>query len=317
MHACAMNTLSTTYDVAVVGAGSAGLQAALTLGRMRRRVVVLGTDRYRNDPARRMQNFLGHDGTPPAELRGAARRDVERYDTVTFLDRAVTSVAGEPDAFVLEIDGAGPLTARRVILATGVTDTLPDVPGLAPLFGDVVAHCPFCHGHELADRPLAILGSGGHVAALAAMISTLATSITVLTDGADLDEDSRSALKRMGVEVRHEKVLGVRRSPQGVTVDLDGGSPVEVGGMFVGPTWAQSTPLAEQLGLETAALGGVLVDAMGATSRAGVYAAGDMAHTRDLPMPMASVLTAAAAGLVAAAACHRELSATDAGLTEA
>jgi len=309
-----MNTSITTYDIAVVGAGSAGLQAALTLGRMRRRVVVLGTDRYRNDPATHMQNFLGHDGTPPAAPRAAPRGDVERDGTVTFLDRAVTAVAGEADAFVLEVDGAEPITARRIILATGVADTLPDVPGLAPLFGDVVGHCPFCHGYELADRPIAILGSGGHVAGLAAMISTLATSITVLTDGADLDEGSRSALKRMGVAVHDEKVLGVCRSPLGVIVELEGAPPVEFGGMFVGPTWAQSTPFADQLGLETAALGGVLVDAMGATSRPGVYPAGDMAHTRDLPMPLASVLTAAAAGLVAAAACHRELSATDAGL---
>lgn len=312
-----MNTFTTTYDVAVVGAGSAGLQAALTLGRMRRRVVVLGTDRYRNDPAEHMQNFIAHDGTPPAELREAARRDVERYDTVTFLERAVASVTGESEAFVLDVDGLGPISARRVVLATGLTDTLPDVPGLAPLFGDLVAHCPFCHGYELAGRPIGILGAGAHVPGVAAMISTLATSITVLTDGAELDGTSRSALKRIGAEVHDEKVLGVGRGPLGVTVDLDGAPPVALGGMFVAPTWAQSAPLPEQLGLETSPLGGVLIDAMGATSRTGVYAAGDMAHTRDLPMPMASVLTAAAAGLVAGAACHRDLAVTDAGLTPA
>src|SRR5687768_3449764 len=124
-----------TYDVAVIGAGTAGLQAALTLGRMRRSVVVLGTDRYRNDPATHMQNFIGHDGTPPAELRAAARKDVEGYLTVDFVERAVTAISGEPDAFSLEVDGAQPISARRVVLATGVVDELPDVPGLAPLFG--------------------------------------------------------------------------------------------------------------------------------------------------------------------------------------
>ncbi len=303
-----------TYGVAVIGAGTAGLQAALTLGRMRRSVVVLGTDRYRNDPATHMQNFIGHDGTPPAELRAAARRDVERYPTVDFVERAVTAISGEPDAFSLEVHGAQPISARRVVLATGVVDQLPDVPGLAPLFGDVVAHCPFCHGFELADTPIGILGATGHVPMVAAMISTLSSATTVLTDGAALDEDARSALKRMGVDVRDERVLGVCRSALGLSVDLEGAARLELGGMFVSPAWAQAAPFADQLGLETAQLGGIFVDAMGQTSRPGVYAAGDLAHHRDLPMPMASVLTAAAAGLIAGAACHRDLAVADAGL---
>lgn len=299
------------YDVAVIGAGSAGLQAALTLGRMRRDVVVFSTDRFRNDPAEHMQNFLGHDGAPPAELRLAARKDIARYDTVAFVERAVSAISGEPDAFVIEVDGVPATTARRVLLATGLSDELPAIPGLADLFGTVVAQCPYCHGYELADRTVGLLGAGPHVAMLAQLISRLASRVVVLTDQAVLDPDVDASLKALRLEVHTGPVLGVEPAGDGLRALLGQDHAVELGGMFVAPTWRQAAPFAEQLGLETGDLGGIHVDIMGATSRPGVYAAGDLAHHRDLPMPMASVLTAAAAGLVAGAACDRDLATTD------
>lgn len=304
-----------TYDVAVIGAGSAGLQAALTLGRMRLQVAVFGTSRYRNDPAAEMHNFLGHDGAPPAALREAARDNLDAYDTVTMVDRQVDRIDGQAGDFRLEVAGsAGPVTARRVLLATGVVDELPAVPGLVPLFGDVVAHCPFCHGHEFTGTPIAVLGAGPHVPGVAAMLQRIASKLLVLTDGVELDEDAAVALKRMGADIHGERVTGVCRSSLGLTIELDGTPPIDSGGMFVAPAWRQAAPLAEQLGLEMSPVGGVYVDAFGRTSRTGVYAAGDLAHTRDTPMPMASVLTAAAAGLIAGAACARELAMVGNGL---
>ncbi|RHW26518.1 NAD(P)/FAD-dependent oxidoreductase [Nocardioides immobilis] len=302
------------YDVAVVGAGSAGLQAALTLGRMRRPVVVFGTDRYRNDPAAEMHNFLAHDGTPPAALRAAARADLERYPTVELRDQEVRTIDGDAGSFTLRTADGGTVTARRVLLATGVADTLPDVPGLDALWGDLVAHCPYCHGHEFTGTPVGILGADASVPLRAAMLERIATRTVVLTDGAHLDEDTAGVLKRMDVEVRTEPVRGVGRSPLGITVDVDGGPPVELGGLFVGPRWEQAAPFAEQLDLDRSPLGAILVDAFGRTSRPGVYAAGDIAQPPGLPMPMASVLIAAAGGQLAASACDRELAATDNGL---
>lgn len=299
------------YDVAVIGAGSAGLQAALTLGRMRRKVVVFSTDRYRNDPAVHMQNFLGHDGTPPAELRLAARKDIGRYDTVELVERGVTAISGAPDAFTLEVDGSPAVGARRVLLATGLADELPDLPGLADLFGTSVAHCPYCHGYELADRRVGLLGAGPHVPMLAQLMTRLASRIVVLTNGAEPEPEVAATLAALDVEMHTGPVLGVEAAGEGLRALLDHGHTVELGGMFVTPTWRQAAPFAAQLGLETGDLGGIHVDIMGATSRPGVYAAGDLAHHRDLPMPMASVLTAAAAGLVAAAACDRDLMAAD------
>lgn len=305
----------TDVDVAVIGAGTAGLQAALTLGRMRRRVVVFGTDAYRNDPAHAMQNFLGHDGTPPADLRGAARKDVERYATVEFADRGVVAITGERDAFTVHPDGAEPVTARRVILATGLVDELPDVPGLAELFGDRVAHCPYCHGHELADGPIGFLGIGPHTPMLGELVGRLATEVVAFGNGVDREELDPNALAGLaapdGATIHTSAVSGVRRTDEGVAVALADGTEVELSGLFVHPAWRQAAPFAEQLGLETGEMGGVLVDLFGATSLPGVYAAGDLAHHRDLPMPMASVLSAAAAGLAAGTGCDRELAMAD------
>lgn len=302
-----MNEQETTYDVAVVGAGTAGLQAALTLGRMRQRAVVLGTDRYRNDPAHAMHNFLGHDGESPAVLRAAARADVERYDTVSFAEREVVRIEGAGDGFRLELADGEAMTATRVLLATGVADTLPAVPGLEEIFGQQAAHCPYCHGYEYADTPVGILGAAPHVPHLARVMHRLASRIVVLTDGADLDEETAAALKRDERDVVTTAVTGVARSSTGgVTVSLADGGTEELGGLLVKPDWRQAAPFAEQLGLELSDVGAVAVDAMGRTSLPGVYAAGDMAQGPGLPMPMASVLTAASAGLVAASACHMD-----------
>jgi thioredoxin reductase len=309
--------MNQTYDVAVVGAGAAGLQAALTLGRMNRPTVVLGTDRYRNDPAAEMHNFLGHDGSPPAELRTAARTELERYGAVTMLDAEVAAIEGSDDGFALRTTDGDVVEVRRVVLAMGVAGTLPDVPGLADLWGDLVAHCPYCHGHEFSGRPVGLLGADASLPLRAALIERIASHRVVLTDGVELDPDVADALKRMDVEVRTEPVLGVRRSALGLDVSLDstgGAGPVSLGGLFVHTTWAPTAPFADQLGLDRSPVGAVVVDGFGRTSRRGVYAAGDVAQPAGLPMPMSSVLAAAAGGQVAAASCDRELAAEDNGI---
>lgn len=303
-----------TYDVAVIGAGAAGLQAALTLGRMNRSTVVLGTDRYRNDPASAMHNFLGHDGTPPAALRTAARADLDRYATVAMVETGAATVERGDDRFVVRTTEGRSFTVRRVVLAMGVADTLPQVPGLAELWGDLVAHCPYCHGHEFSGEPVGLLGADASLPLRAALLERIASRRVVLTDGADLDPDVADALKRMDVEVRSEPLLEVRRSDAGLSVALEGAEPLELGGLFVHTSWAPTAPFAEQLGLDRAPTGAIAVDGLGRTSRPGVYAVGDVAQPVGLPMPMSSVLVAAASGQVAAATADRELAAEDNGI---
>jgi thioredoxin reductase len=265
------------YDAVVIGGGPAGLQATLTLARVHRRVLMLDSGRYRNDPAHHMHNVVTHDGTPPAEFRAAAQKDLAAYDTVTIRNETATSVAVEGSGLRVSL-GDEEVTARGVVLATGLRDTLPDKPGLAELFGDVVAHCPFCHGHEFAGQPVAVVGDAAH---LVGIMAPVASSVTMV------DEDA---------------VARFERTDDGVRLVLTDGSVQEYGGAFVSTRLEQSAPFAEQLGLTLLPSGCVEVDAMGRTSLPGVHAAGDMAHLAALPMPMASVMTAAASGQVAAGA---------------
>jgi thioredoxin reductase len=284
------------YDAVVVGGGPAGLQATLTLARVHRRVLMVDSGHYRNDPAAHMHNVVTHDGTPPSEFRAAARKELAAYDTVTVRDDAVTSIAPSGDGGFLLTLGDEDVRARGVVLATGVVDTLPDKPGLAGLFGSVVAHCPFCHGHEFAGGHVGILGAtaAGH---LPGLVAPIASRVSVFTDGEELTEDLPT-----GVAVRTERVTGVCASAVGARVSFAGGPDEEVAGLFVRTTLSQRAPFAEQLGLRLNPSGCVEVDAFGRTSVPGIHAAGDMAHVAALPMPMQSVVAAAASGQAAAGA---------------
>jgi len=299
------------YDVVVVGGGPAGLQAALTLGRMHRSVLMLDSGDYRNAAAPQMHNFVTHDGTPPAEFRAAGRTQLEAYDTVEVRDVRATEVSPNGEGWRVALAEADVVGARKILLATGLRDTLPDKPGLADLWGDVVAHCPYCHGHEFSGRHVAILGNAPQVAKLAMLVSRIASRITVLADGEEPDAATSKQLADAGIDVRAEPVTGVCRTPGGATVSFGSGPEEEVGGLFVTTGLAQSAPFAEQLRLEMLPSGCVRVDELGRTSRPGIYAAGDLAHPASLPMPLASVLNAAAAGLLAATAADQDLVADD------
>lgn len=272
-----MATSDFQYDAVVIGGGPAGLQATLTLARVHRSVLMLDSGRYRNDPAERMNNVVTHDGTPPAAFRSAARAELATYGTVEVRSDTAVAVATHESGFRIRTRDAL-VTARGVVLATGVRDTLPAIPGAAELFGDVVAHCPFCHGHELAGRPVAVVGDAAHIAVIMAPV---ASSVTV---------------------VEEERVASLERTPDGARIVHTDGSTAEYGGIFVTTRLSQAAPFAEQLGLGLLPSGCVEIDVMGRTTLPGVHAAGDMAHVAALPMPASSVVAAAAAGQAAGAA---------------
>lgn len=288
-------SVSSTPEVVVIGGGPAGLQATLTVARVHRGVVLVDTGEGRNAPAHQMHNLVTRDGTPPAEFRRIAREELTAYPTVRVHDGRVGRVRDITEdgvlAFAVELEDGSQLLARRVVLATGMRDELPDVPGLAELWGDLVVQCPFCHGHELAGRPVAVLGAGG-AAHTAGIMRPVASEVVVLADGEELPEDP-------GVAVRTERVRRVERRGDGVRVVLAAGEPLDVAGILVTTTARQAAPFAEQLGLELNPSGAVRVDEHGRTSLAGVYAAGDLAHVPVLATPVPSVAQALAAGSMA------------------
>lgn len=271
------------YDVIVIGGGPAGLQAALTLGRMHRDVLLLDSGEYRNGTVEHAHNYATHDGIAPAEFRRLARADVAAYDTVEIREAFAERVEQDADGFVVHLDGKSE-RSKALVLATGVRDALPDIPGLAEAWGKEVAHCPFCHGHEFAGRTVALDVEGPHAERLTAMLTRI---------GADL------------VPV-FGRVQRVERRDGGLDLTLDDGQ-IRVDGMFIAPSFSQSAPFADQLGLKLNDSGCVQVDAFQTTSLPGVFAAGDAAHVPDLPMPMSAIVTSQAAGMVAGASCLQYL----------
>lgn len=270
-------------DAIVIGGGPAGLQAALTLGRMHRDVLLLDSGNYRNATVEHMQNLITHDGRDPAELRRLARKNIAAYDTVEVRDVAVDSARRAGDTFEVLL-GDEVLAARKIVLATGVRDALPDIPGIAEAWGREIAHCPYCHGHEFAGQRVAILGTE-RAEHLSALLGNIASELIVL------DEDA---------------VREVERTNFGLRITLDD-ETIGVSGMFVATQVTQSAPFAEQLGVDLYESGFVEIDAMGRTNVPGVYAAGDLAHISALPGPMPSVATAIAAGVIAGSVCNMEL----------
>jgi len=295
------------YEVAIIGGGPAGLQAALTLGRMHRRAVLLDSGRYRNAPVRHMQNLVGFDGRDPAELREAARRDLAAYDSVETLAGEVVRVDGALGAFTLTLADGGRIDTARVILATGVADTLPEIPGLAALFGTTAAHCPFCHGHEFAGTRVGLIGMGAHATRMAAMLRPIAAELVVLAHGEPVDPEVGDQLSRLGATIRAERIASVAPAGDGALVTFEDGSTLDVGGILTATAWRQAAPFAEQLGVAIGPAGAIEVDALGRTSVPGVAAAGDAAVGPGLPGPMHAVGLSIAAGLTAAAATVQDL----------
>jgi thioredoxin reductase len=285
-------------DVVIIGGGPAGLQAALTLGRVHRRAVLFDDGAYRNATVEHMHNVIGRDGTSPADFRADARRELTAYDTIDVREARVESVADDDDTFRVRLADDTTLTTYAVILATGVRDTLPPVPGLEELWGGLVAHCPFCHGHELRGRRVGILGApvAPH---MSAMLAPIASDLLVLTEGAELPEDWKD-----GPTVLTERVLAVEGHDGGVCVTLEGAAGQarreQLAALFVKPEMRQSAPFAEQLGLELNPSGCVRVDEFARSSRERVFCAGDMAHVPAFHVPMTSVVAAAASGQLAA-----------------
>lgn len=299
------------YDAIVIGAGPAGLQAALTLGRMHRSTLLLDSGEYRNGTVLHMHNMIGEDGAAPAGLRATAREELAAYDDVEIRDIAATSITGVEDAFAVGIADGSVVEGRRVILATGVADDLPIVPGLPGLWGTLAFSCPFCDGHEHAGKDIAIVGAASRAAHLIGLLGRIVRSITVVPVGEAFVDDDIRELEAKGARASRATVASVEKTDDGVRIRT-GDDEHLVAGVFVAAgAMRQRSPFAAQLGLGMLESGCIEIDEFGRTSHLGVFAAGDLAHRATLPGPMASVLLAAAAGQLAAVGIIQSLLAAE------
>jgi thioredoxin reductase len=298
-----------TYEAAIVGTGPAGLSAALALGRARRATLLIDGGPGRNAPSDGVHNFLSRDGITPSDLRKIALEQLADYSTVEIRDGLVHRGSAADDEFELTLADGDRVQARRLLLATGVVDDLPDIPGLAERWGHGVVHCPYCHGWERRDLPLAVLALGEASVRQAIHLRRFSPDL-VLCLGTDfeLDQDQRNLLAASNVTVLDKALAGV--GGDGATLqwlDFADGSRLERSALFVHAPLRQRSDLAAQLGCRILDDGAVEINDLGQTSIPGVYAAGDMARRPALPVAGAQVTLAAAEGTLAAMVIDQEL----------
>lgn len=309
-----LGCMTDSWDCIVVGGGAAGLSAGLVLGRARRKTLLIDAGEQSNLAAHGIGGLLGHDGRPPEELYARGRGELATYG-VAIRSGAVSDIGRVGEDFVVHLTGGTVERTRRVLLATGMSYSPPDLPGVDKLWGRSVFHCPFCHGWEVADQPLAVLGRGDRAVHQALLLRCWSADIVVLTDGpAEFDDADFARLAGAGIRVDERTVTGLDGADgQLAAVVFADGSRLPRRGLLAGVTMGQRDRLAERLGVAAAAPTPVAEDPVGVdplcrTSIPGVFAAGDI--TGEMPQVAAAI----AAGSRAAAAVVQSLAAQDYGL---
>jgi thioredoxin reductase len=287
------------YDVVVVGGGAAGLSAALVLGRARRRVAVVDAGTPRNAPAAHMQGFLSRDGMAPADLLAAGRLEVAGYG-VELVDDRVDAVES---SFLLRLASGRELQARRILVATGVHDELPDIPGVHERWGRDLLHCPYCHGWEVRDQPLGVLGTVPGSVQHALLVRQWSDDVAFFVHCYDLTAAERAQLDARGVDVVDGEIARLVVEDDWLSgVELTDGRVIGRAAVFIRPANVpHADGLLSGLGCDVDGVGFVAVDATGRTSTFGVWAAGNVVD------PRAQVITAAGAGSAAAIAINADL----------
>ena len=289
-----------TYDAVVIGGGAAGLSAALALGRSRRRVLVASEGDPRNAPSHAAHNIFTRDGTPPLELLGIGREQLAPYD-VTLRDEYVIDLRPSGAGFLVKFE-SGEVSARGIILATGVQDLLPEIPGFEELWGTGVFHCPYCHGWEVAGKRLALYGCGESVLHLATLIRGWSDDLVLFSDGPiDLSDEEVESIRRNGIVIREERVERLEGTDHLEAVVLTSGERIERDGLFMGPKQELRSDMAQRVGCNLTAQGKVESDPTGRTSVDKVFVAGDASSGQQ------SVSSAAASGMVAGAGLNHDL----------
>lgn len=290
------------YDVVIVGAGPAGLSAALILGRSRRHVLVCDTGKPRNAASHAMHGFLSRDGMPPAEFLRIAREQLRQYDSVDMRDIEVIAAECIDSRFHVTLQGGGRVTARKLLIATGVVDNVPDIPGFGDLYGTSVFHCPYCDGWEVRDRPLAIYGRGARGLGLSLELTGWSRDLVLCTDGpSELPVEDLARLERNGIRVRTDRVVRLEGSGRLERIVFDAGEPLAREALFFTTGQTQQSFLAHGLGCEINEKGTVRTGKYEATHLPGLFVAGDASRAVQW------VIVAAAEGAEAAFAINTDL----------
>jgi thioredoxin reductase len=290
------------FDVIIVGAGPAGLSAALMLGRSRRRVLVCDTGKPRNAAAHAVHGFLSRDGIAPREFLRIAREQLRPYDTVELRDIAVTLAECRDGRFHVTLADGSQLVSRKLLIASGVVDHLPDIPGFQQFYGGSVFHCPYCDGWEVRDQPLAVYGRGLRGLGLSLELTGWSRDLVLCTDGpSEIAPDDLARLDRNGIGVREDRLVRLEGRDHLERLVFASGEPLPRRALFFTTGQTQQSELALRLGCEMNDKGTVRTGKYEATHLRGLFVAGDASRAVQW------VVVAASEGAEAAFAINTDL----------
>ena len=293
-----------SYEVLIIGGGPAGLQSALTLGRVRRKVLLCDDNRGRNAPTSHMQNFPTRDGTSPTEFREEFKKDIRKYKTVKMQTATVLAITKEEKKFVAELSSGEKVLVEKLIFASGIEDIPMPIPGMKEAWGKAIFHCPYCHGHEFRDKTMGILALDDHALHMVAILSNLASNLIVLTHGQNgLSEEKRNILKQKNIPIHDEKIVSIVSDGEELKeVILKGNKHIKMSALQYRPQTKSKSDIPLTLGCKKNEMGLYIVDEMGKSTEENIFIVGDMMEK------MQSVLSACFRGMAAGAMVNAEIS---------
>lgn len=292
------------FDVIITGGSYSGLSAAMALGRSLRNVLVIDNGKPCNRQTPHSHNFVTHDGKTPAEIAKLAKQDVGKYGTVRFYNGTVVKTSKANKGFVIETSTGEKFYAKKLILASGVKDIMPDIPGFAECWGISVIHCPYCHGYEVKNEITGILSNGDMAYEFSKLIFNLTKNLTLFTNGkAVLSDEQLEKLKNNNIILNEDEIKEVKHENGFIQkIIFKNGKEVPLQALYAKIPFEQNINVSDDLGCELTEQGFIKVDIMQKTTVSGLFACGD-----NVTM-MRSVANAVAQGNFAGAMVNKELS---------
>lgn len=292
------------FDVIIIGGSYSGLSAGMSLGRSLRKVLIIDNGKPCNTQTPHSHNFVTHDGKTPAEIAKLAKEDVEKYDTVQFYNGTVVKTAETAEGFEVETSSHEKFYAKKLILASGVKDIMPDIPGFAECWGISVIHCPYCHGYEVKNEITGILSNGDMAYEFSKLIFNLTKKLTLFTNGkAVLSDEQLEKLKQNKIVLNENEIKEIKHENGSIQkIIFKNGKEVPLQALYAKIPFEQNINVSDDLGCELTEQGFIKVDMMQKTTVSGVFACGD-----NVTM-MRSVANAVAQGNFAGAVVNKELS---------
>lgn len=292
------------FDVIIIGGSYSGLSAAMALGRSLRNVLIIDNGKPCNRQTPHSHNFITHDGKTPAEISQLAKKDVEKYKTVHFYNGTVVKTIKIAEGFEIETSTGEKFDAKKIILASGVKDVMPDIPGFAECWGISVLHCPYCHGYEVKNEVTGIFSNGDMAYEFSKLIFNMTKNLTLFTNGkAILSHGQLDKLKQNGIGINENEIAKIEHENGAVQkIIFKNGNSVPLKVLYAKISFEQNINASEDLGCELTEQGFIKVDFMQQTSVSGVFACGD-----NVTM-MRSVANAVAQGNFAGAMVNKVLS---------